>query len=289
MVDLEPDFIFHLAAQPIVSRSHVNPVMTWQTNLMGTVHLLEALRELKGRCNAVFITSDKAYDNVEWVWGYRENDPLGGPDPYSASKGAAEIAIRSYFRSYFEAPDCKIRLASARAGNVIGGGDWAEARIVPDCMRAWAVKEKVTLRNPHSTRPWQHVLEPLSGYVALAMDLALSNRLTGEAFNFGPATQHSCTVEELVQRMSVHWDKVRWNSIEAPSQFYESKLLQLNSDKAAFFLNWEATLGLEDTIQMTVDWYRRYYETSANARSISHEQIEKFCAAAREKGLEWSA
>ena len=289
VVDLQPDFIFHLAAQPIVKLSHDDPMMTWQTNLMGTVHLLEALRVLEKRCNVVFITSDKAYDNVEWVWGYRENDSLGGPDPYSASKGAAEIAIKSYFRSYFDKPNCSIRLASARAGNVIGGGDWADSRIVPDCMRAWATGEKVTLRNPQSTRPWQHVLEPLSGYIALAMDLAASERLSGEAFNFGPAMQHSCTVEELVQRMSVHWDMVRWTSIEMQAQFYESKLLKLNSDKAAFYLKWEATLGLADTIKMTVDWYRRFYEGTASAQSISRGQIDEFCEVAAKKGLEWSS
>jgi len=161
IVSVQPDFVFHLAAQALVRRSYEDPLETWQTNVLGTLHLLEALRKLDKPCAAVIITSDKCYDNVEWVWGYRETDAMGGPDPYSASKGAAELAIRSHIKSYFPKACSKVRIASARAGNVIGGGDWAADRIVPDCVKAWSTDNLVELRNPHSTRPWQHVLEPL--------------------------------------------------------------------------------------------------------------------------------
>ncbi len=193
---LQPDFVFHLAAQPIVRRSYADPVESWQTNTLGTVNILQALRGLEKACTAVFITSDKCYDNVEWEWGYRETDALGGPDPYSASKGAAELAIRSYVRSYFPA-DGNIRIGVGRAGNVIGGGDWALDRIVPDCVRAWSRGENVELRNPAATRPWQHVLEPLSGYLNLALALKKDNKLHGEPFNFGPPAQQNHSVGEL--------------------------------------------------------------------------------------------
>lgn len=188
--DIQPDFVFHLAAQPLVRRSYADPVETWQTNAMGTINVLEALRGLKNPCVAVLITSDKCYDNVEWVWGYRETDALGGPDPYSASKGAAELAIRSYVRSYFP-KDGPVRIGVGRAGNVIGGGDWADDRIVPDCVHAWSRGETVQLRNPLATRPWQHVLEPLSGYLNLAIALHLDAKWHGEPFNFGPPAQQN--------------------------------------------------------------------------------------------------
>src|SRR3989338_3064309 len=231
IVSAQPDFVFHLAAQALVRRSYDDPVETWQTNVLGTLHVLEALRKLDNPCAAVIITRDKCYDNVEWVWGYRETDPLGGPDPYSASKGAAELAIRSYLRSFFPR-DGAVRLGIGRAGNVIGGGDWAEDRIVPDCMRAWANGEIVALRNPMATRPWQHVLEPLSGYLNLAMNLHKSSALHGEPFNFGPPAQQNHSVGELVKEMENHWDQVRWEDVSA--QYggpYESGLLKLNCDK----------------------------------------------------------
>ena len=182
IVSAQPDFVFHLAAQALVRRAYEHPVETWQTNLLGTLHVLEALRKLDKPCAAVIITSDKCYDNVEWVWGYRETDAMGGPDPYSASKGAAELSIRSYIKSYFPKATSKVRIASARAGNVIGGGDWAADRIVPDCVRAWSSDNFVEFRNPHSTRPWQHVLEPLSGYLTLGEKLYENNRFNGETF-----------------------------------------------------------------------------------------------------------
>ncbi len=288
VVNTEPDFIFHLAAQPIVKFSYEEPRETWDTNLMGTINLLEAVRNLRKSCNIVFVTSDKAYDNVEWVWGYREIDKLGGPDPYSASKGAAEIAIRSYYLSFFAGSKCNIRLASARAGNVIGGGDWAPNRIVPDCMNAWSNDQEVLLRNPFATRPWQHVLEPLSGYLSLAKILSERQNVSGEAFNFGPATQHSCTVLELVNKMSSHWPRVRWQVVEDEEANYESTLLKLNSDKASHLLGWQATLDLNDTVEFTVDWYKNYYEGQVKPAKASIDQINTYIQKAHEKGLLWA-
>lgn len=287
--DLKPDFVFHLAAQALVRRSYANPVETWLTNTMGTINVLESLRGLDNPCTAVLITSDKCYDNVEWVWGYRETDPLGGPDPYSASKGAAELAIRSYVRSFFPA-DGKVRIGVGRAGNVIGGGDWAEDRIVPDCMRAWSRGETVPLRNPLATRPWQHVLEPLSGYLNLALALKDSAALHGQPFNFGPPAQQNHSVGELVAAMTAQWDQVRWEDVSA--QYggpYESGLLKLNCDKALHYLGWRAVWDFDATVRETALWYRRYYEQpSQSIANFSLGQIQAYVNTAREQGLAWA-
>ena len=201
VLDTQPDFVFHLAAQSLVRLSYVNPLETYQTNVFGTLNLLEALRSLEKPCVAVLITSDKCYDNVEWIWGYRETDRLGGLDPYSASKGATELMISSHVRSFFPF-DSSVRIGIGRAGNVVGGGDWADNRIVPDCMRAWSRGENVTLRNPRSTRPWQHVLEPLSGYLTLASALYENPQLHGEPFNFGPPADRSKSAKKRSQKAS---------------------------------------------------------------------------------------
>ena len=277
IIDVSPDFLFHLAAQPIVGRSYEDPLETWNTNVMGTVNILEALRYVNNQCTAVIITSDKCYDNVEWEWGYRENDTLGGPDPYSASKGAAEIAIRSYFKSYFKDPDNGIRIASARAGNVIGGGDWAESRIVPDCVQAWSQNETVGLRNPASTRPWQHVLEPLGGYLVLASELSKNDDIHGEAFNFGPPAHQNHSVLSLVEEMSLHWNQVKWEKPkEAKDAFYESGLLKLNCDKALHLLNWQAVLSFSETVKLTTEWYMKFYENSENISQVTDAQIIEY-------------
>jgi CDP-glucose 4,6-dehydratase len=275
--DVSPDFLFHLAAQPIVGISYDDPLETWNTNVIGTVNILEALRYVEKKCTAVIITSDKCYDNVEWEWGYRENDALGGPDPYSASKGAAELAIRSYVKSYFSGDNNPVRIASARAGNVIGGGDWAENRIVPDCVQSWSKNEIVELRNPHSTRPWQHVLEPLGGYLQLGALLNQNPQLHGEAFNFGPQAQQNHSVLELVKQMSKSWSEVRWAECEPQSsQFYESGLLKLNCDKALHFLRWHAVLNFEETVALTADWYRSYYDDPSSIQDVTHKQINDY-------------
>lgn len=287
--ETRPDFVFHLAAQPLVRRSHAEPVETWQTNTMGTVNVLEGLRQLDQPCVAIMITSDKCYDNVEWLWGYRENDALGGKDPYSGSKGAAELAIRSYVRSYFP-NDGPVRIGVGRAGNVIGGGDWAEDRIVPDCVRAWSRGETVHLRNPRATRPWQHVLEPLGGYLALALALHADARLNGEPYNFGPSAQQNHSVGELADAMAEHWEKARWEDISgAASGPYESALLKLNCDKALHQLRWHAVLDFASTVRETALWYRHFYEASPSSiADFSRQQIAGYTANARKQGLSWA-
>jgi CDP-glucose 4,6-dehydratase len=287
-VRAQPDFVFHLAAQALVRTSYDDPLATWSTNVMGTLHLLEGLRRLNKPCAAVIITSDKCYDNVEWVWGYRETDGLGGPDPYSASKGAAELAVRSHIKSFFP-KGSMVRIASARAGNVIGGGDWAADRIVPDCIRAWSGGATVELRNPHATRPWQHVLEPLSGYLNLVMALANDEGLHGEPFNFGPPAQQNHSVLELVNEMSMHWDQVRWDDVSGATQGpYESRLLKLNCDKALHFLYWHAVMGFADTVRMTAEWYRAYYRDPSSIAGVTRAQIQAYIAMAEGRGLQWA-
>jgi len=289
ILDAQPDFVFHLAAQSLVRKSYDNPIETWQTNVMGTLHVLETLRKLNKPVNAIIITSDKCYDNVEWVWGYRETDALGGADPYSASKGAAELAIRSHIKSFFQGGKTNIRIASARAGNVIGGGDWADDRIIPDCVKAWSQNAMVELRNPSSTRPWQHVLEPLSGYLNLATALSNNSSLHGEAFNFGPPAQQNHSVKELVEKMAAYWDQVHWKDVsQSTTGPYESTLLKLNCDKALHFLNWQAVMGFSDTVRMTAEWYRDYYNQSLEAVDITRSQIKEYSEIANAQGLLWA-
>lgn len=288
VLDARPAFVFHLAAQPLVRASYKEPVLTWETNVMGTLHVMEALREVDWPCAAVIVTSDKCYDNVEWVWGYRETDALGGPDPYSASKGAAELVVRSHVKSFFPVGG-NVRVASARAGNVIGGGDWAADRIVPDCVTAWSRGETVCLRNPHSTRPWQHVLEPLSGYLCLAAALELDEKLHGQAFNFGPNAQQNHSVLNLVEEMSKYWDQVKWEDVSENSGGpYESGLLKLNCDKALHYLGWWAVMGFSDTVRMTAEWYGAYYGTSESAAKQTHLQIKEYMQMAKQQEVQWA-
>ena len=287
--EVQPDFIFHLAAQALVRDSYADPIETWHSNTIGTINILDALRTTKKSCVAIFITSDKCYENVEWVWGYRETDSLGGPDPYSASKGAAEIAIRSYVKSFFPS-DGLVRIGVGRAGNVIGGGDWAPNRIVPDCVRAWSLGKFVHLRNPMATRPWQHVLEPLSGYISLALALARDPILHGQPFNFGPSATSSHSVGELVATMAKYWEKVSWEVVAGGgSELYESGLLKLNCDKALHYLNWHSVWGFEDTVKETTSWYRNYYDNTPDSLiEISLRQINEYTATAKNLGLEWA-
>lgn len=290
---IQPDFVFHLAAQPIVVDSYNNPVDTFSTNVMGTVHVLEALRMLKNHCNAVIITSDKCYDNVEWVWGYKETDALGGKDPYSASKGAAEIAVKTYYHSYFSKADSHIRIASVRAGNVIGGGDWAANRIVPDCVRAWSKGNAVEIRNPKATRPWQHVLEPLSGYLRTGELLAGNKKgIHGEAFNFGPKADQDIPVIDLLKAIAAIW---KFDNDEQPfiinevSQYHEAGLLKLNCDKALFFMQWTPTLHFNETAEYTATWYQHYYQQSkADIFEMTLEQIHQYTATAKNNQQAWS-
>ena len=285
----QPDFVLHLAAQPIVRLSYAQPVETYATNVMGTVHVLDCLRSLDKPCAAVFVTTDKCYENREWVHGYREEDPLGGHDPYSSSKAAAEIAIASFRRSFFG--DRPVRLASARAGNVIGGGDWAADRIVPDCMRALQVDQPIPVRHQTAVRPWQHVLEPLSGYLWLAARLSESS--TGgaglcSAFNFGPGHEANRTVKELVQEIFKHWPG-RWVDASDRSSPHEANLLQLSTDKASALLGWSPVWDFRTAVAQTVDWYREVAKDPQAAPDLTSRQIGQYQADAARAGLPWAA
>jgi CDP-glucose 4,6-dehydratase len=287
----KPDYIFHLAAQPIVSLSYLDPVETISTNVIGTTNILEALRISNHKCIAIIITSDKAYDNIEQVWGYKENDKMGGKDIYSGSKGAAELIIKSYYQSFFKGPKSNVRLGIGRAGNVIGGGDWAKDRIVVDCMKAWHKQETVEIRSPNSTRPWQHVLEPLSGYLNLGYRLASDNSLDGKAFNFGPRAEQNHTVQQLIKDLSVYWnfeDGFDAYVVTDNIPFHEAGLLKLNCDKALFFLNWQANLNYIETVQYTSEWYYNFYIDKTNMHEFTMMQINNYVASAAEKGFAWA-
>ena len=284
---LQPDYIFHLAAQSLVKKSYKDPIETWNTNLIGTINLLESLKSINKKCFCIIITSDKCYDNIEWEWGYRENDKLGGPDPYSASKGSAEIAFSSYARSFYNQNQRKIFLSSARAGNVIGGGDWAEDRIVPDCIKSWSKSKIVKIRNPKATRPWQHVLEPLSGYLKLAAYLSKNEEISGRSYNFGPSAENNYTVKDLVNKMSKYWDKVSWLDSSASNKGpYESNLLKLNCDRALKELSWTPTLNINTTVRFTVEWYKKFYESQKDIPEFTRDQINEFMQINESKNIE---
>jgi CDP-glucose 4,6-dehydratase len=271
--EVKPDFVFHLAAQPIVSLSYSDPIETLSSNVMGTAHVLEALRDFSHDCSAVIVTSDKCYDNVEWCWGYREDDALGGKDIYSGSKGAAELVFKSYFHSFFKQQN-SVRLATARAGNVIGGGDWADSRIVPDCVRLWNQSEAVDIRQPKATRPWQHVLEPLSGYLLLGSYLA-EGLCHGQSFNFGPNADEIYTVENLVTKLKKFWPSeasVKFGKAE----FHEAGLLKLCCDKALAQLNWRPSLSFDLTVAMTGKWYADFYQGKQDMQAYSLSQVDEY-------------
>jgi len=286
--EFQPDIIFHLAAQSLVRKSYSDPTTTFETNILGTMNVLECIRQSPSVEAGVIITSDKCYRNVEWVWGYRENDILGGEDPYSASKGCAELVIYSYMNSFFRDGS---RVASARAGNVIGGGDWAEDRIVPDAVRAWSQGESVVIRNPNATRPWQHVLEPLSGYLWLGAKLWEKNSVAaGQAFNFGPGSSVNQTVVQVLSSMAKHWPGAEWkvDQIDEANQ-KESTLLKLCCDKALNLLNWKTILSFEETTTMTIEWYQTYYRQGENLMlSLTNRQIEEYSSKASAEGLPWA-
>jgi CDP-glucose 4,6-dehydratase len=305
-----PDFVFHLAAQPLVRLSYDIPVETYATNVMGTVHVMEALREHAAHrvaageppVVALMITTDKCYENKEWLHSYREEDAMGGYDPYSSSKGAAEIAIGAYRRSYFNPTSGRIPavlLASVRAGNVIGGGDWALDRIVPDCIRSLRQGESIPVRNKVATRPWQHVLEPLSGYLSVAT--ALSRLGGGESagwpglpeicgsFNFGPSLTSNRTVADLVCEVLKYWPG-DWIDKSDPNAVHEAKLLNLATDKAFHVLGWKPAWDFTETIRRTVTWYRESLDCASPAefQALTRSQIDAYAAAAREGQIAWA-
>ena len=276
----QPEIVFHLAAQPLVRRSYVDPVSTWNTNVIGTINLMEALRTLSTPCAAVMITTDKVYRNNEWDYGYRENDPLGGYDPYSSSKAAAELAIASWRDSFcgkLSHQTSLLRIASARAGNVIGGGDWAEDRVVPDAMRALSEHQPIGLRNPSATRPWQHVLEPLGGYLHLSEQLASTTDpdLFSSAFNFGPQLESNRTVRELIEESLLHWPGT-WEDKSDPSSPHEANLLNLVIDKAHRQLRWGPRWSFSTTVERTARWYRQVHEAGANAIDCCQDDLTHY-------------
>lgn len=286
--EIKPDFVFHLAAQPLVRLSYNDPALTIETNVIGTMNLLESLRQVNHRCTTIMITSDKCYDNVEWIWGYRETDALGGKDPYSASKGAAELVIKTYANSFFNTTKSNVKVVSVRAGNVIGGGDWAQDRIVPDCVKAWSEGDKVQVRNLSATRPWQHVLEPLSGYLLVGQRLFEDPELNGESFNFGPNADQNSTVGDLIDEMQKYWSGADVEVIsDSGDQKKEANLLKLCCDKALHFLSWKPTLNFEETVQFTVEWYRKYYDENEDVFDITCKQIEDYVQLASKSHQKW--
>jgi CDP-glucose 4,6-dehydratase len=290
-----PEVVFHLAAQSLVRRSFKEPRLTFETNLMGTVNVLDALRQVGSVRSAVLITSDKCYQNVNWAWGYRETDPLGGYDAYSASKACAELAIASYQDPRFQravSPAFDLPIASTRAGNVIGGGDWAADRIVPDCIRAISGKRGLVVRNPDATRPWQHVLEPLSGYLWLGSRLATDRqRRYCSAWNFGPADGPPVTVETIVRTILSAWPAPATRLIiERDRTESESQLLRLDCSKARHALGWRATWTIERTLEAVVEWYRHFYEHGgAGIYERTVGQIRQFVESARAQRIRWAA
>jgi len=284
--EFKPNAVFHLAAQAVVRTSIEDPVATFATNVMGMVNVLEAIRRRPGINVAVLITSDKAYRNEEWHWGYRETDALGGKDPYSASKSCADLVAQAFYSSFFK--NGPTRLAIARAGNVIGGGDWAADRIVPDCIRAWSSGTAVTVRSPRATRPWQHVLEPVAGYLWLGANLFMDVSVNGEAFNFGPDAKVNQTVEQLIAEMSRRWPGSNWTvptGLEDGGK--EATLLKLSCDKALAMLRWSAVLKFEETVAFTADWYAAWQAADRDMLELSRQQIAQYVALSSRRGAPW--
>jgi CDP-glucose 4,6-dehydratase len=281
--EIRPEIVFHLAAQPLVRRSYRAPLETWSTNVIGTANVLEACRFTPSVRAIIAITSDKCYGNREWPWGYRENDRLGGHDPYSASKAGAELVAASYRSAFFNTSGAPL-LATARAGNVIGGGDWSEDRLIPDLVRAIAARQPVKIRSPNATRPWQHVLESLSAYLLLGQRLVEGDKKFDGAWNFGPERSGNCTVADVLQRLQVHWPEMQWRMTPAP-KLREANFLYLDSAKARNQLHWEPVWAIDATLAKTADWYRAWLESG---QIISRQQLADYVATAAQANLEWA-
>ncbi|WP_226666198.1 CDP-glucose 4,6-dehydratase [Metabacillus litoralis] len=273
-----PEIVFHLAAQPLVKYSYVHPKETYDVNVMGTLNILEAIRKTDETKIGIFITTDKCYENKEWVWGYRENDPVGGYDPYSSSKACCELLIASYRNSYFNENQFHEHgkvISTVRAGNVIGGGDWAEDRIIPDSIRALEKGKPISIRSPKSIRPWQHVLEPLSGYLLLTSQILSQGPEFSGAWNFGPGDEGIISVENLVSLVVENWGEGIW-TIDQQTDVHEAKLLSLDISKAKHKLNWTPRWGINETIEKTVHWYKSY--KNCEIFSLCTNQIEEYCS-----------
>ena len=274
VMEAKPEVVIHMAAQALVRYSYEHPVETYAVNVMGLVHVFEAVRAAPSVRAVVNVTSDKCYDNQEWLWGYRENEAMGGADPYSSSKGCAELITAAYRRSYFSEG---VALASARAGNVIGGGDWAPDRLVPDIMRAIAAGEEVVLRHPQAVRPWQHVLEPLSGYLTLAQALFEQGAAYAEAWNFGPRAEDARPVLWLVEQLTRRWGgEARYRIESGAKAVHEAQLLQLDCSKARLRLDWQARWGLEHSLQAIVDWHQAHQRGEGSLRALCLQQIHTY-------------
>lgn len=288
----QPEIVFHLAAQPLVRLSYREPADTYEVNVMGTVNVLEAVRRTSSVRACVVVTSDKCYENREWVYGYRENDAMGGYDPYSSSKGCAELVVSAYRNSFFHPdryPEHRVALASVRAGNVIGGGDWAEDRIVPDCMRAIAQGVRVQVRNPQAIRPWQHVLEPLAGYMHLTSRLLVDPRPTSDAFNFGPSGASNVPVRTVVETILDLWGEGDWINPTDRTHPHEAHFLKLDITKATNMLGWQPVYDFSETFEAVVNWYAACHRDSAfDARRYTLQQIEAYERQAARKGQAWA-
>jgi len=282
IADSRPEIVFHLAAQPLVRRSYRDPLETWSTNVMGTANLLEACRHTDSVRAVVVVTTDKVYENKEWSWGYRETDRLGGHDPYSASKAAAEFVVSSFRKAFFHAADAPL-LATARAGNVIGGGDWSEDRLIADVVRAMSGHTALTIRSPKATRPWQHVLECLSGYLLLGRMLLEGRNEYADAWNFGPDPEGNRTVNDVLDIFETHWSGLTRHTTTGP-QDHEANLLYLDSAKAKARLGWRPVWTLNEAVEATARWYQAYLE---QGRIESRAQLAQYIEAARAAGLPW--
>ncbi|EAJ8140405.1 CDP-glucose 4,6-dehydratase [Campylobacter coli] len=277
MIESDPEIIFHLAAQPLVRYSYKNPLETFQTNAMGTFNILSCARKLKNLKAIVIITTDKVYENKEWLWGYREDESLGGYDPYSASKACAEIITNSMRQSFFNidvfGKSHGVLVASARAGNVIGGGDWSQDRLIPDIIKAASENSLAIIRNPKSTRPWQHVLEPLRGYLMLGERLLLEQKEFATSFNFGPNNEGDLSVEDVLKLASLFWDKISYQVQVDLNTSHEANLLMLDISKARKMLNWTPILNSSLSVEWTIKWYREFYE---NKITLTSKQLENY-------------
>ena len=288
--EIKPDFIFHLAAQPLVSISYYDPINTISANVMGTANVLDSLKESDFECTCIIITSDKCYNNIEQIWGYKEIDELGGKDIYSGSKGAAELIFKSYYHTFYHKSD-NIRIATARAGNVIGGGDWAKDRIIPDCIRAWSDNLPVEIRCPTATRPWQHVLEPLSGYLELGNKVSIDDKFNGDSFNFGPHIDDTQTVIKILKDIAYIWGFKNEDDsyvITDKIPFHEATLLKLNCEKALHLFKWKPTLKYNELIRYTGEWYYNYYNNENNMLEFTMNQISEYENLASDREIVWS-
>lgn len=279
-----PEIVIHMAAQPLVRYSYQNPVETYSTNVMGTVHLLEAVRNTPGVKAVVNVTTDKCYENKEWDWGYRENEPMGGHDPYSNSKGCAELVSAAYRSSFFNASNYAqhgVATATVRAGNVIGGGDWAQDRLIPDILAAFVQGRKVEIRNPHAIRPWQHVMEPLRGYLTLAEQLFQHGPSFGEGWNFGPNDEDAKPVDWIVEKMAAMWGADAQWQIDTGEHPHEAHYLKLDISKARSRLDWHPALRLKDALALIIDWAKQR-QAGANMRQLTLAQLQAYQALAHQ-------